>query len=141
MLRNWKKLLAIFVIVFILYAGCGTDGMLATEKFFREDNPNLGLTPDVCFILGTTAFRTFRYRLAIDIIDRNLKDFPYDNAVPSAEYRRAYAYEKLGEYGTAITLYEDFLLKYPKDCIRNQSNKEKQIVPADHRKNPYPINL
>lgn len=115
MLKNWKKLLAIFIVAVVIYAGCGTDGMLATEKFFREDNPNLGLTPTVCFMLGTSAFRTFRYKLAIEIIDRNLKDFPYNRAVPDAEYRRAFAYEKLGEYDTAISLYEDFLYKYPKD--------------------------
>jgi tetratricopeptide (TPR) repeat protein len=115
MLRNWKKLLAIFIVVAVIYAGCGTNGMLATEKFFREDNPNLGLTPRICFMLGTAAFRTFRYQLSIEIINRNLQSFPYDNAVPSAEYRRAYAYEKLGEYDTAISLYEDFLYKYPKD--------------------------
>jgi tetratricopeptide (TPR) repeat protein len=115
MLRNWKKLLAIFIVVILIYAGCGTSGMLTTEKFFREDNPNLGLTPRVCFLLGVSAYMTLRYRLAIDITDRNLKSFPYDRAVPNAEFRRAICYEKLGEYKTAISLYEDFLFKYPKD--------------------------
>jgi tetratricopeptide (TPR) repeat protein len=115
MLRNWKKLLAIFILVAVVYAGCGTNGMLSIEKFFREDNPNLSLTPRVCFMLGTAAFRTFRYQLAIEIIDRNLESFPYDKAVPDAEYRKAYAYEKLGDYDKAIKLYQDYLLKYPRD--------------------------
>lgn len=115
MLRNWKKLLFIFVVVGVIYGGCNTQGILATEEFFRVKNPNLGLTPKVCYILGTAAYRTLRYQLAIEIIDRNLKDFPYENAAVNAEHRRAMCYEKLGEYSKAISLYEDFLLKHPKD--------------------------
>lgn len=133
MLRNWKKLLVIFIVVAVFYAGCGTNGMLSTEKFFREDNPNLGLTPNICFMLGTTAFRTFRYQLAIEIIDRNLKDFPYDSAVPSAEYRRAFCYEKLGEYNTAISLYEAFLFEYPKDNRYNSIASKVAKLKALHQ--------
>jgi len=115
MLKNWKKILFIFIIVGLIYAGCNTNGILSTENFFRVENPKLAMTPKVCYMLGTAAFRTFRYQLAIDIIDRNLQDFPYEKAVVDAEYRRAMAYEKLGEYGTAISLYESFLLEHPKD--------------------------
>ena len=115
MLRNWKKLLVIFIVVGVVYTGCNTNGILKTEEFFRIKNPKLALTPKVCYMLGTAAFRTFRYKLAIEIIDRNLKDFPYENAAVDAQYRRAAAYEKLGEYKTAISLYEDFVLTYPKD--------------------------
>ena len=115
MLSQWKKLLFIFIVVGVLYAGCHTESMIKTEKFFREGNPKLSMTPKICYILGTSAFRTFRYKLAIEIIDRNLKDFPYEDAAVNSEYRRAVCYEKLGEYNTAITLYEEFLLGHPKD--------------------------
>jgi tetratricopeptide (TPR) repeat protein len=115
MLSQWKKLLLIFIVVGLLYGGCHTGTMLKTEKFFREGNPKLSMTPKICYMLGTSAFRTFRYKLAIEMIGRNLKDFPYEKAAVDAEYRRAVAYEKLGEYGTAITLYETFLLDHPKD--------------------------
>ena len=115
MLKNWKRILIIFVIALLFYAGCGTKGMLSTEKFFREKNPKLSVTPKICYMLGTSAFRTFRYQLAINIIDRNLKDFPYESAAVSAEYRRAVCYEKLGEYNKAISLYERFLYDHPKD--------------------------
>ena len=110
MLSQWKKLLFIFIVVGVLYGGCHTESMIKTEKFFREGNPKLSMTPKICYMLGTSAFRTFRYKLAIEMIDRNLKDFPYEKAALDAEYRRAMAYEKLGEYDTAITLYEAFLL-------------------------------
>ncbi len=115
MLRKWLKLLFIFIVVGLIYGGCNTNGILATEEFFHVKNPKLALTPKMCYMLGTSAFRTFRYQLAIDIIDRNLKDFPYEKAAVDAKYRRAVCYEKLGAYGKAIRLYEAFLLEYPKD--------------------------
>ena len=133
MLRNWKKLLVIFITIAVLYAGCGTGGMLSTEKFFREDNPNLGLTPTICFMLGTSAYMTLRYKLAIEITERNLKDFPYAGAVPNAEYRRAICYEKLGEYSTAISLLEDFLLKYPRDNRYNSIASKVAKLKALHQ--------
>ncbi len=122
MLRNWKRLLVIFFTVGILYGGCNTNGILATEEWFRVKNPKLSMTPKVCYMLGTSAFRTFRYSLAIEIIDRNLKDFPYESAAVDAKYRRAVCYEKQGNYKQAITLYEKFLLEYPND------NRYKSIV-------------
>lgn len=115
MFRNWKKLLFIFIVAGIVYGGCNTGGILATEEFFRVKNPKLSLTPKVCYLLGTAAFRSFRYKLAIEIIDRNLKDFPYEKAAVAAKYRRALAYEKLGQYDKAISLYESFLIDYPND--------------------------
>jgi tetratricopeptide (TPR) repeat protein len=115
MLKKWFKILVIFLIAFIIYAACNTQGILATENYFRVENPKLAMTPRVCYVLGTAAFRSFRYQLAIDIINRNLKDFPDEKAAVSAEYRRAVCYEKLGEYETAIKLYEIFLYNNPKD--------------------------
>lgn len=115
MLRNWKKLLTIFIIAGVFYGACNTQGILATEEFFRVKNPKLSITPNVCYMLGTAAFRSFRYKLAIDIIDRNLKQFPYKSAAKNAEYRRAICYEKLANYNKAIQLYEKFLYDYPKD--------------------------
>jgi tetratricopeptide (TPR) repeat protein len=115
MFRHWKKLLFLFIIIAISYGGCSSETILATEDFFRVKNPNLAMSPGMCYTLGTTAFRTFRYQLAIDITDRNLKQWPYEKAVVNAKFRRATAYEKLGEYSTAISLYEEFLLSHPKD--------------------------
>ncbi len=126
MLRNWKKILVIFIIAGLFYGACNTQGILWTEDFFRNKNPKLAATPKVCYMLGTAAFRSFRYQLAIDIIDRNLKDFPYERAAVNAEYRRAVAYEKLGDYKTAIRLYERFLFDHPKDN-RYQSIQTKAI--------------
>ncbi len=89
------------------------------------------MTPRVCYLLGTSAYLTFRYNLAIDIIERNLKDFPYDHAAVDAEYRRAVCYEKLGKYDKAIQLYEDFLIRFPKDkrymSIQNKIAKLKAL--------------
>jgi outer membrane protein assembly factor BamD (BamD/ComL family) len=115
MLKNWKKLLVIFIIAAVFYGACNTKGILVTENFFRVKNPKLGVTPNVCYMLGTAAFRSFRYKLAIDIIDRNLKQFPYKGAAQSAEYRRAVCYEKLANYDMAIAKYEEFMYRHPKD--------------------------
>ena len=115
MFRHWKKMLLLFIAIAIFYGGCNTEALLATEDFFRAKNPNLAMSPRVCYTLGTIAFRSFRYQLAIDIIDRNLKQWPYESAAIDAEYRRATCYEKLGEYSTSISLYENFLLSHPKD--------------------------
>ena len=124
MLAQWKKLLVIFIFAGIVYAGCNTKGILRTEEFFRKKNPDLGLTPKVCYMLGSSAHLTFRYKLAIEIIDRNLKDFPYEPGAVKAEYRRAVAYEKLGQYDKAIQLYEDFILDHPKDNrVQSVQNK------------------
>ena len=122
MLKNWKMLLFVFIIGAIFYGGCNTKGMLATEEFFRVKNPKLSMTSKVCYTLATSAFRTFRYKLSIEITDRNLKDFPYESAAVDAKYRRAAAYEKLGQYRKAVSLYEAFLLENPKD------NRYKTIV-------------
>jgi tetratricopeptide (TPR) repeat protein len=131
MLTHWKKILVVIIIAGIFYAGCNTNGILRAEKFFREGNPNLALTPKICYMLSTSAHLTFRYKLAIEIIDRNLKDFPYDPGAIPAEYRRAVAYEKLGEYDKAIQLYEDFVLDHPKDnrvqSVMNKVAKLKAI--------------
>jgi len=131
MLAHWKKLLIVFIVAGIVYTGCNTNGILRTEEFFRKKNPDLALTPKVCYMLGSSAHLTFRYKLAIDIIDRNLKDFPYHPAAVTAEYRRAVAYEKLGDYAKAIQLYEDFLLDHPKDnrhgSVQNKVAKLKAL--------------
>lgn len=127
MFRHWRKLLVLFIIMAVFYGGCSTGSILAMEDFFRVKNPNLSMSPGMCYSLGTAAFRSFRYQLTIDITDRNLKKWPYEKAVVNAEYRRAVSYEKLGEYKTAISLYEAFLLKHPKDnrynTILNKSTK------------------
>ena len=115
MFRHRKKMLVLFILVAIFYGGCSAETMLATEDFFRTKNPDLGMSPGMCYTLGTAAFRTFRYQLAIDITDRNLKQWPYESAAVDAEFRRATAYEKLGDYSAAISLYEAFLLDHPKD--------------------------
>ncbi len=115
MFRHWKKMLVLFILVAIFYGGCSSESMLATEDFFRTKNPNLAMSPGMCYSLSTAAFRTFRYQLAIDITDRNLKQWPDESAAVSAEFRRATSYEKLGEYSSAISLYEAFLLDHPKD--------------------------
>jgi tetratricopeptide (TPR) repeat protein len=115
MFSQWKKILFIFIVAFVVYMGCNTQGILRAEDFFRVKNPKLAATPKVCYLLGTSAYLTFRYNLAIDIIERNLKDFPYDPAAIDAEYRRAVCNEKLGKYDKAIELYETFLLDHPKD--------------------------
>ena len=122
MLKNWKKLLIIFIIAAFFYGACNTQGILWTEDFFRKKNPKLSMTPKVCYMLATSAFRSFRYKLAIEITDRNLKDFPYEKAARSAKYRRAVAYEKLANYDMAIESYEEFLQEYPKD------NRQKSII-------------
>lgn len=131
MLSQWKKILFIFIVAGVLYGGCNTRTMLKTEAFFREDNPNLALTPKMCYFLGNLAYLTFRYNLAIQIIDRNLKDFPYEDSALKAEFRRAVCYEKLGDYAKAIHLYEDYLLTHPKDhkyqLIQNKIAKLKAL--------------
>lgn len=115
MLSQWKKILFVFIVAGVLYGGCNTQVMLKTEAFFREENPNLALTPKMCYFIGNIAYLTFRYKLAIEVIDRNLKDFPYADGAVKAEFRRAVCYEKLGDYAKAIHLYEDYLLAHPKD--------------------------
>ena len=124
MLGQWKKVLFILIIGAILYAGCNSQMMLKTEEIFRTQNPNLSLTPKVCYLLGNVAYLTFRYQLAIDIIKRNLKDFPYASGAEDAEYRLAVCYEKLGNYTEAISLYENFLLDHPQS-ERYQSTENK----------------
>ncbi len=135
MLAQWKKILFVIILAGVVYAGCNTQGILRTEKFFRQENPNFTLTPKICYLLGTSAFRTFRYDLAIQIIERNLKDFPYESAAVDAEYRRALAYEKLGKYDKAISLYEQFMLDHPKDnrykAVQNRVTKLKAVHQQD----------
>ncbi len=115
MFQHWKKLLFLFIVIAIFYGGCSTESILATEDFFRTKNPNLAMSPGMCYTLGTAAFRSFRYQLAIDIIDRNLEQWPYESAAINAEFRRAAAYERLGDFKVAIRHYETFLLDHPKD--------------------------
>ncbi len=124
MLSQWKKILFVLIIGAILYAGCNSQMMLKTEEIFRVQNPNLSLTPKICYLLGDVAYLTFRYQLAIDIIKRNLKDFPYEPGAEDAEYRLAVCYEKLGNYNEAIGLYENFLLDHPKS-VRYESTQNK----------------
>jgi tetratricopeptide (TPR) repeat protein len=125
MLEQWKKILFVVIVAGIVYAGCNTQMMLKTESFFRTKNPELALTPKVCYLLGDIAYLTFRYQLAIDIIKRNLKDFPYQPGAEDAEYRLAVCYEKLGNYDEAISLYENFLLDHPQ--TRRYESTENKI--------------
>ena len=50
-----------------------------------------------------------------------------------AEYRRAVSYEKLGEYDTAIDLYEAFLLDHPKDNRYNSIISKSAKLRALHQ--------
>ncbi|GAB4336796.1 MAG: hypothetical protein Kow0099_09910 [Candidatus Abyssubacteria bacterium] len=131
MFTHWKKILLLVIVVAVLYGGCSTQGILKTEKLFREDNPKMALSPKICYTLGTMAYMTFRYQLAIDIINRNLRDYPYEPAAEDAEYRRAVCYEKLGQYDTAIQLYENFMFDHPKskrlESILNKVSKLKAL--------------
>ncbi len=115
MVARWKKILLLVIIASLFYICLNTQSILSIESYFRMENPKLGLTPKVCYFLGNVSYLTFRYNLAIDIIDRNLKDFPYESGATKAKYRRANCYEKLGEYHKAIELYEDFLFSHPRD--------------------------
>jgi len=114
MFSQWKKILVVVVLAGILYAGCNSQAILKAETFFRQDNPNLTVTPKFCFFLGNLAYLTFRYQLAINIIERNLKDYPLAAGFEDARFRQAVCYEKMGNYQKAIQLYEDFLNDYPK---------------------------
>jgi len=128
-MARWKRNFLIFLVCGVLYAGCNTQSIVQTEMFFRDDNPNLALTPKVCYLLGNAAYLTFRYHLAIEIIDRNLQNFPYAPGAVNAEYRRAVCYQKIGDYENAIKLFEDFLFAHPRDkryeSIRNRIVKLK----------------
>ncbi len=112
---SWKRIVLVIIVGALFYVGCNTQSMLATENFFREENPNLALTPKVCFWLADAAYWTFRYDLAIDIISRNLKDFPYEDGIADQEYKRALCYEKMGDYPQAAGLLETYLVHYPRD--------------------------
>jgi tetratricopeptide (TPR) repeat protein len=112
---TWKRIVFVIIFAALFYGGCNTQSMLATEEFFRDENPNLALTPTVCYWLADAAYLTFRYDLAIDIINRNLKDFPYEDGADDQEYKRAVCYEKIGDYQRAIGLFETFLTQHPRD--------------------------
>jgi len=113
--KKWKKLLLIFILAAALYAGCNTQSILATESLFRDGLPWLSLTPKACYLLANASYYTFRYELALEIIERNLKDFPYERSVANAQLKRARCCENLGNCNKAIKLYTDFLLKHPQD--------------------------
>ena len=115
MAKRWKRFLLIFILAAVLYAGCNTQSILATESLFRNGLPRLSLTPKICYLLANASYYTFRYRLALDIIERNLADFPYERGVVNAKLKRAQCCENLGNCNKAIKLYTDFLLKHPQD--------------------------
>ncbi len=115
MVLTWKRFVLVFIFAALFYGGCNNQSMLAMEGFFRTDNPNLTLTPTMCYWLADAAYWTFRYDLATDIINRNLKDFPYEDGAADQEYKRAVCYEKVGDYQRAIGLFETYLTQHPTD--------------------------
>jgi len=131
MFAQWKKLLLLVILAGVLYGGCNSQSILKVENVFRKENPNFNMTPRICYFLGNISYMTFRYQLALDIIERNLQDFPYNSGAQNARYRQAVCYEKLGKYDRAIQLYEDFLLDYPKtkryDQVSNKVAKLKAL--------------
>jgi hypothetical protein len=115
MAKKWKKYLAVFLVAGVFYAGCNTRSILATESFFRNKAPGLSISPKICYLLASISYYTFRYRLALGITERNLRDFPYEAGTADAELRRARCHENLGHCSEAIDLYSDFLLSHPRD--------------------------
>jgi hypothetical protein len=109
-----------------LYAGCNSRTILATESLFREGLPKLSFTPKICYLFANASYYTFRYRLALGIIERNLEDFPYDRGAASAQLKLARCCENLGDCNKAISLYTDFLLEHPKD--RRYRRVQKRIA-------------
>ncbi|RJP21931.1 MAG: hypothetical protein C4520_09030 [Candidatus Abyssobacteria bacterium SURF_5] len=124
MVSQWKKILVLAILAVVLYGGCNTQSILWAESVLRKDNPNFAMTPNFCYMFANLAYMTFRYQLAIDITERNLKEFPYSSSAENAEFRRAVCYEKLGRYDMAIQHYEDFLIDHPKSS-RYQSIENK----------------
>jgi tetratricopeptide (TPR) repeat protein len=121
---TWKRLFVLIIVVGALYGGCNTQSILVADDFFREEQPDLALTPTMCHLLATGPYITFRYALAADIYERNIKDFPYQSNTVKAELRRARCFEKLGDRGKAIELYEDFLVRHPRyDRYRSVVNR------------------
>jgi len=114
MFGQWKKILFIAIIAAVLYGGCNSQSILWAEGVMRKENPDFNMTPKVCYFLGDLAYMTFRYQLAADIMERNLKDFPYAAGADNAQFRRAVCYEKLGKYAESIQMYENFLNDHPK---------------------------
>jgi len=110
-----KKYLLILLLAGILYAGCNGNTIRATESLFRNKLHKLSKTPTVCYFLANAAYYTFRPELALEIIERNLRDFPYERGATDAEYKRARCCENLGDCDGAIRLYTKFLLDHPRD--------------------------
>ena len=115
MFGNWKKKMMLLLLGGVLYAVLSTPGLLKIEQIFRENNSSHPLTPRMCYLTANLAYWTLRYELAAEMYDKNIREFPYFSGRKDAEFRRARAYEKSGDYSRAIALYEDFLLEYPKD--------------------------
>lgn len=115
MASRWKKFLLIFILAGIFYAGCNRETILATESLFRKELPRLSATSKVCYFLANVSYYTFRPALAQAIIERNLKDFPYERGVIDAEYKRARCCDNMGDCDRAIKLYTKFLLDHPRD--------------------------
>ena len=114
MVGGLKRLFLLLLLVALLYSVLSTEGILRIEKYFREEHRDLIYTPKICYLLGNIAYLTYRNELAIDIMSRNLQDFPYESAAMKTELRRAYCYERDGNCGKAIQLYEKFLIRHPK---------------------------
>ncbi len=115
MVSRWKKFLLTFILMGLFYAGCNRGTILATESLFRDELTKLSVTPKVCYFLASVSYYTFRPELALEIIERNLKDFPYERGAVDAEYRRAKCWEDMGDCNRAIKLYTKFLLDHPRD--------------------------
>lgn len=115
MFNTLKRKLLVAFLAALAYAGLSARGIQGADRFFRQDNPNFGLTPSICYLLADVSYWTFRYDLAIKLIDKNITDFPYESGRKNAELKRAACYEKMEDYPRAIQLYEQFLLDHPKD--------------------------
>lgn len=107
-----------------------SPGIRSMESWARE-RPGTSVGLRLPYTLGSIAYFTFRYNMALDIYEKNISTWPDHPKNTDAEFRVAMCLEKLERYEEAVAAYDAFAVEHGEDtraeAAINRSTKIKAV--------------
>ena len=91
------------------------------------------------YFLSTLCISTFRYNQAASMLGVALEKYPDHTKARNGLYNYGLCMEKLRRPGQAISVYQDYLAKYPNDSRKQKiQNKVTQLTALQSSRNTVP---
>lgn len=120
-----KKIIIAIVIVLALVGSVDPYCNYTIEKGFAEN------TPGRCLSGALIKQRMFKYRSSISVYKKMIKKFPKYEELDRVYYYMAHCYEKDDNAKKAISVYTEFIAKFPNSKFKEIGKKKLSNLKAN----------